>query len=291
MSDTSDVVTRALERRHAASDPIAANPAGDSGRARLDFARDNAFGRRRSRDSDDPGRERRSVLLVPLRPAPRPVSDPVFGQHHGPNARQPDAVRAYAEAPEAAAGRSLRRRRGERRSDLVHRNVRSRPGAACQQPAGHASDRAAGRRDLRSCARRRSARRMAGRLFPRRRQHPSRRRPARFALRARVGLAGGDRAWPAGHAGRDEALEPARARRSGVRDMRSNGRAAATPQAPSAISSATPTKASPARSRIACCSRHLRSAFSKAWRSPASPSARRMVSSICAANIATCSNR
>jgi [NiFe] hydrogenase diaphorase moiety large subunit len=50
-------------------------------------------------------------------------------------------------------------------------------------------------------------------------------------------------------------------------------------------------EASPAHSRIACCSRRLRSAFSKGWRSPATPSVARMVSSICAANIATCSNR
>ena len=39
--------------------------------------------------------------------------------------------------------------------DLMHRNVRSGPGAACQQPSRHASDRAACRRDLRACARRR----------------------------------------------------------------------------------------------------------------------------------------
>ena len=87
-------------------------------------------------------------------------------------------------------GRGFRRRRGERRSDLLHRDVRSGPGAARQQPAGHAPDRAPGRRDLRPRARRRSARRMAGRLFPRRGQHPPRRRAARLALRARVGACG-----------------------------------------------------------------------------------------------------
>ena len=56
------------------------------------------------------------------------------------------------------------------------------PGAARQQPRRHAPDRAPRRRDLRSGARRRTARRMAGGLFPRRGQHPPRRRLARPAL-------------------------------------------------------------------------------------------------------------
>ena len=69
---------------------------------------------------------------------------------------------------------------------------------------------------------------------------------------------------------------------------RSNGRAAATRPAPSASSSATPTKASPARSRTACCFRLTPSGCSRAWRSPASSSARRAGFSICAANTGIC---
>lgn len=79
------------------------------------------------------------------------------------------------------------------------------------------------RRDLRSGPQRRSTCRVASRLFPRRGQHPPRRRPARFATRAGIGFAGGDHAPPPGHARRDEAIQPARTRRSRVRDSRQMG--------------------------------------------------------------------
>ena len=115
---------------------------------------------------------------------------------------------------------------------------------------------------------------MAGGLVPRRGQHPPRRRAARLALRARIGDCARRSRAAARHARRDEALQPARARRRRVRHGGQMGELRATRPAPSATSSATPTKANRERSRIACCCSPMRNACSRGWRSPASWSAR-----------------
>ena len=123
------------------------------------------------------------------------------------------------------APKRLKLQRGEVSTDsAVSVDLTSCTGMCDQGPAllvtnwpGYRRDCPPGRRDLRSGPQRRSTCRVAGRFFPRRGQHPPRRRPARFATRARIGFAGGDRARPPGHARRDEALQPARARRSRVR--------------------------------------------------------------------------
>ena len=54
---------------------------------------------------------------------------------------------------------------GQRRPDLLHRHVRPGPGAARQQSPDHPPDRAPRRRDLRSGARRRAARRWPADFF------------------------------------------------------------------------------------------------------------------------------
>ena len=54
------------------------------------------------------------------------ITDRMLGQHR--------AVRAHAEAPETAPRRSVDRRLGQRRHDLLHRHVRPGAGAARQQP-------------------------------------------------------------------------------------------------------------------------------------------------------------
>ena len=100
-----------------------------------------------------------------------------------------------------------------------------------------------------------------------------------------------DRAWSAGDARRNEALKPARARRSGIRDI---GQMGGLPQRAGAERYRRLQRRR-RRTRHVQGSRaarpHLPSAFSRAWRSPASPSARRAGSSICAANTAICSIR
>ena len=79
-------------------------------------------------------------------------------------------------------------RRGERRHDVMHRDVRSGPGHARQQPRRHAAHSPADRRDLRTYPQRRADRRMAGGVLSGRRQHPSQGDSARRAIEPGVAL-------------------------------------------------------------------------------------------------------
>ena len=75
---------------------------------------------------------------------------------------------------------------------------------------------------------------------------------------------------PARHAGGDEASRICADAAAPASPPPSNGKRAATRRATNATSSATPTRASPARSRTACCCKASPAACSKAWPSPAS---------------------
>ena len=172
-------------------DAAPADPARNSGGARLDFSRD---GTRRGRRPRHSGHARRRAWFSSTRSCTtnrRAAIGSCFPT------TSPTACSAAWPLFEHMLKR-LKLKRGEvsadgasqRRPDLLHRNVRPGAGAPRQQSAGHPPDRSAGRRDLRPCARRRSALRMAGRLLPGRGQYPPRRRPARLALRGRIGDCG-----------------------------------------------------------------------------------------------------
>ncbi len=187
--------------------------------------------------------------------------------------------------PEAEARRSLGRRPGQRRSDVLHRHVRPGAGAAGQQSRGDAPDRAPRRRNLRPRPRARPLSEWPADYF--RVEDNIRRadkllggpyaigqRVARGVARGREGmLEEMKRSNLRGRGGAGFATGgemgglPQRARRRALRRLQRRRGRARHVQGPRAAAVLMPT------------------ACSRAWRSPASRSARARAWSICAANI------
>ena len=201
-----------------------------------------------------PGRKRGEVLFVLLRRPRGALSGAVLRQHHRSHGGQSRAVQRLLGHFGAQARRDLRRRPRQRRSDVLHRHVRSGAGDAGQQHR-HARSTGAHRRDRRAHqgARRRSARwpaeffriedniRRAGPLLG----ASDDARHARSTRRSRSAARALHR--------RDQALQPARTRRRRLPHRAQMGEPPQRPRRRYATSSATPTRASPARSRTACC--------------------------------------
>ena len=201
-------------------------------------------------------RGRRKLLQLPRLASGRPLPSAFRRQHHRGDAGKPRAHARFVPEALARARKALRGQSRQRRRHLLHRHERSGTVLARQWHAGHAAHAAADRRDRNLGPRSNSVGSLAAGVFCRGRQRPSARHPAfeRVSSRARrcarPSRKGPTRSWPKSSV---RAFAGAAARAS---LRRANGSSAGRRPRMSRAggsSSATPTKASPARSRIACC--------------------------------------